>query len=509
MTAQTAASSQKFSYDEVPYASFAYAHTHPDHMAVVGSLFGMKPAALETARVLELGSAGGGNILPLALRYPGASFTGLDLSQEHIAAANAQKDALGLKNIRFVQQDILAFDLNKNKGAFDYIICHGVYSWVPPTVSERILDICRECLSENGLAMVSYNTLPGWNAVRSLREMMRFHSDRFTSPAEKTAEARKLLRFLAEAAPGGSPYKNMIEEELRMLGSMNDSYLYHDHLEAINRQFYLHEFAADAKQHGLDYVGDCSLTSMFVENLSPRAMEALAVLNDLILQEQYVDFVVNRRFRCSILCKQGAAINRAMRDMQIMDYWLTANMAPQDPAPDFSKPVTFALKGGGGSFTTQNQVAGVVYDEIVKSGIRPVAAKDVLVRAQARLSGVLPETIRAALVENGLRLALRGFLSLSMNSPAFTDAISDKPAVYPLARLQAAQPGCTSVTNALAGTIRVDAAGARAIPLFDGSRTLDEVAAALAPSMSGDGNKARQTVGSLVAQLASQALLAG
>lgn len=506
MPAQTAA---RYSYDEVPYASFAYAHTHPDHLAVVGTLFGMNPAALETARVLELGSAGGGNILPLALRYPKASFTGIDLSQEHIAAADAQKDALGLKNIRFMQQDILAFDLRKHKDAFDYIICHGVYSWVPEAVSAKILDICRECLSDNGLAMVSYNTLPGWNAVRSLREMMRFHSDRFASPAEKTSEARKLLRFLAEAAPEGGGYRNMIEDELRMLASMNDSYLYHDHLEGINRQFYLHEFVGEAKKHGLDYVGDCSLTSMFVENLSPKAMEALSALNDLVLQEQYADFVVNRRFRCSILCRQGATVNRAMRDTQIMDYCLTANMAPREGASDFTRPVAFALKGGGGSFTSQNEVTGVVYDEIVKSGLRPIAAKDAVARAQARLKGVSPETVRAALVEHGLRLALRGFLSLSMNSPAFTDEISDKPIAYPLARLQAAQPGCASVTNVLAGTVRIDAAGARAIPLFDGTRTLDDIAAALAGSMTGDAHKVRQTVGSLAAQLAGQALLIG
>jgi 2-polyprenyl-3-methyl-5-hydroxy-6-metoxy-1,4-benzoquinol methylase len=172
MPAKTAAqkTAPATSYDEVPYESYSYVQTHPAHMATIARLFGLNPPDFKKASVLELGCAGGGNLLPLALLYPEASFTGLDLSQEQIAEANEGKKALKLKNIDFKQQDITTFDLKAHAGKFDYIIVHGVFSWVPEPVRGKILELCQSCLSPDGLALISYNTLPGWNAVRSLRE---------------------------------------------------------------------------------------------------------------------------------------------------------------------------------------------------------------------------------------------------------------------------------------------------------------------------------------------------
>src|SRR6476619_1779852 len=89
------------SYDEVPYESFAVFETHPDHLAVMGRLFGLTPPAVETCRVLELGCAGGGNLIPLAQVLPGGRFVGVDLSGRQIAQAKANAEALGLANITF------------------------------------------------------------------------------------------------------------------------------------------------------------------------------------------------------------------------------------------------------------------------------------------------------------------------------------------------------------------------------------------------------------------------
>lgn len=469
----------KSAYDEVPYESFSYPQTHADHLAVVGSLFGMSPPDLKTARVLELGCAGGGNIIPLALRYPEGRFTGIDMSHAQIAAATAQKDSLGLKNLSFVQQDILDFDLGQHKRSFDYIICHGVYSWVPEIVSERILDLCRECLSDSGLAVVSYNTLPGWNAVRSLRDMMIFHSRRFASPSEKIVQSRILLNFLAENAHEGSGYKYLIEGEREMLGNLNDSYLYHDHLEGVNRQFYIHEFMESLQKHDLCYVGDSVLSSMYVGNLPSKAVEMLSAVDDIALQEQYMDFVTNRRFRTSIICKKGVTLRRDIKNTQIMDYYLTATMKPEEENPDFTKPVRFISNAGKGFFISHNEISGLTYNEIVRSGGRPIAAKDVVANVQKRLKLDRPDAIRAALVEHGLRLAFGGFLQLHVSSPAFVDAVSLKPVASPLARQQASSAGCRSITNIMGNVVPTDMVTCMVIPLLDGTRTLEKVVAHL------------------------------
>jgi hypothetical protein len=42
-------------YDEVLYPSGLYAQTHPDRLATMATLFGMRPEPVDRCRVLELG----------------------------------------------------------------------------------------------------------------------------------------------------------------------------------------------------------------------------------------------------------------------------------------------------------------------------------------------------------------------------------------------------------------------------------------------------------------------
>ncbi|OQX00120.1 MAG: hypothetical protein BWK73_49285 [Thiothrix lacustris] len=79
--------------------------------------------------------------------------------------------ALNLTNIRLDVGDILELQA-ADIGQFDYIIAHGVYSWVPMVVREKILQLARDCLTPNGLAYISYNLLPGWRMRGSLRDLL-------------------------------------------------------------------------------------------------------------------------------------------------------------------------------------------------------------------------------------------------------------------------------------------------------------------------------------------------
>ena len=67
-------------YDAVPYESKSFPQTHPDRLATLGRLFGMNPAPVTHSRVLELGCAGGGNLIPMAFHLPENDFLGIDLS---------------------------------------------------------------------------------------------------------------------------------------------------------------------------------------------------------------------------------------------------------------------------------------------------------------------------------------------------------------------------------------------------------------------------------------------
>lgn len=144
------------SYDQLPYDSQFFTSSHPDRMAVMAILHGMTPPDVGSCRVLELGCSNGGNLLGMAQSLPGAQFVGIDLSPLQIANGRAIVAGVGLSNVTLEEASIL--DVDDAFGTFDYIICHGVYSWVPEEVRRKIFAIFARNLAPNGVAYVSYNT---------------------------------------------------------------------------------------------------------------------------------------------------------------------------------------------------------------------------------------------------------------------------------------------------------------------------------------------------------------
>ena len=88
-------------YDQIPYTSMCNPRTHPDVLAVSAMLAGLNPPPIARCRVLEIGCASGGNLLPMAQTIPQGTFVGIDLSPRQIDSARAVATAAGLKNIRF------------------------------------------------------------------------------------------------------------------------------------------------------------------------------------------------------------------------------------------------------------------------------------------------------------------------------------------------------------------------------------------------------------------------
>ncbi len=269
------AQSVENAYDALPYMSMAFPQTHPDRLAVIARLFGMTTAPLARCRVLELGCASGGNLIPMALDLPEASFLGIDLSGRQIADGKATIAKAGLSNVELRQMDIM--DVDKSLGTFDYIIAHGVFSWVPTHVQEQMFRVCAQNLAPNGVAYVSYNTYPGWHMRGMIRDMMRYHVKSFPDATVRVQQARALLDFLAQSVPTeNNAYGIVLKAELEMLRKQNDSYLAHEHLEDVNSPVYFHEFAERALARGLQFLGEAEFSTMLASNLPQQVSETLA-----------------------------------------------------------------------------------------------------------------------------------------------------------------------------------------------------------------------------------------
>jgi len=155
------------SYDELPYDSLPLPETQPDFLAAVARLHGFDAPDPARARILELGCAQGGNLIPLAWRWPQSECVGVELSRVQAERGTQFIQQLGISNVRIQHGDLAA--LPGDLGTFDYIIAHGVFSWVPPSVQQALLDVCRRHLSPHGVAYISFNVTAGWVPLQPLR----------------------------------------------------------------------------------------------------------------------------------------------------------------------------------------------------------------------------------------------------------------------------------------------------------------------------------------------------
>ena len=297
----------KNSYDDLMYESGAFSQTAINNLEARARLMGLQPAPAANAKVLELGCSMGGNIITQALYYPDAEFTGIDLSGRQVAQGNAIIEKMGLENVRLEEKDILTVD--ESFGKFDYIIVHGIWSWVPDAVKDKIFSICRNNLTEHGIAYISYNVYPGWKRQEQLREIMYFAGrDVLEEPLEaRTRKGLDALKALAEILEndkglGGSGKLPAIQKIL----NQNTYYVAHEYMEIFNDPIYVNGFIEWANRHRLAYIGDTDLHASFVSWMAEHTRERILALagGDYIAKEFYSDILSDRQFRRSLLCRE-------------------------------------------------------------------------------------------------------------------------------------------------------------------------------------------------------------
>ncbi len=335
-------------YDEVRYPTFSHAQLHPDRLAVPAFLFGLTPAPAESCRYLELGCGDAGTVTALAVALPKSEFVGVDLASTAVRRGRDVCEQVGIANLMLVEADVA--DL-PDLGRFDYVVCHGVFSWVPEAARQGILRACRERLGPEGVAYLSYNANPSGLLREMTRQMLRFHLRRGErTPEEKLQEAHAFLGFLTTARNEGDPWRQLLESEIEHLGTRLPSSLVHDELAEVNTPFWLYEVLDMAAEHDLRFV--CEADDLGVQDaLWPEHVVKLlkALEDEPEAREQYLDFLVARRFRQTLLCHADRLLDRpppASR-VQGLDVAAAVEVVGSDE-PDLTPgvPVEFATAQG-------------------------------------------------------------------------------------------------------------------------------------------------------------------
>ena len=431
-------------YDALPYPGRAFAQSHPGRVAAQAVLRGIDPPRVESARVLELGCGDGGNLVPMAFGLPDATFIGIDINERALARE------LGLTNVEFRAGDLEAQDVAGEAEPFDYVIAHGVYSWVSPAARDNLLKTTGQLLQPNGVAYISYNAKPGGHLRQITRELMQFATRYESDPQRIVDRARTAVQAVAKAQQPDDVFAAFLDEYLTKVLERPDAGVFHDDLETHNDAVHLTEIASHAHHHGLAFLAEAELHESSLGNLPPEVEEALDAFEPRseLEQEQALDFLRLRMYRQTLFVHDH--VDPHLPDPRRID-GLTAYspMRPAEEGASLEDESLVVFEGKHGSRLRTDRPA--VKQALDRLGNHWPAGVDTteLVRTDD------PDAVRQALL--GAHAA--GLLQLTTHTPAI---VRDGATVSPIARAQIAR-GDEAVTNLKHEHIPVTADGRAAI----------------------------------------------
>ncbi len=452
-------------YAEIPYPGLAFPQTHPDRLALLATLHGLEPAPPAAARVLEVGCADGLNLVAMAGHSPGLTAVGFDRVDPALGREAAA--ALGLGNVRLERADLLDA---RDWGAFDYVVAHGLYAWVPDAARDALMALFSRCLAPHGVAFVSYNALPGARLRTMLREMALLHAGAEAGTSERVDSARELYDFLAPwAQDRPDAYGAVLASELARLRRLPKPVLAHDDLGSRYDPVWLRDVALHADRHGLRYLADAEPAELRADRQPPGVDEQLDALasGNRVVWEQYADLLAGRAFRQTLLCRGDAPVDEAIEPERLARLWFRATES-------------------AGIGTAPRGQAGAAPDggARVRNGSSGSAAVSRLALARPRsvAFGELRETLGdpdpGALAAELWRAFRAGEVELSAAPDRHVTAAGERPEASPVARWQAARgPELTSLSH---DPVRLDdPLGRFLIRLCDGTRDRPALADAL------------------------------
>ncbi len=475
-------------YDSLFYEGICFPETHPESLAVLGRLFGLPAAEPVDCRVLELGCATGANLIPMAVGLPGASLVGIDLSGPQVEAGSRLAARLGLDNLALHQGDILDVD-PESLGTFDYVIAHGVYSWVPPAVARRLLWLGRRLLAPHGIFYLSYNCLPGWRVRGMLRDILRDAGRNETEPHARLAAAEAALTRL-ETALGDLPGEaaRLQREEIRRVRAAPSSYLLFEYLAEHNRPVLFRDFAQDCAGEGLRYLCDTQLHTLFPASLGGGVEQALADLEDGLELEQWLDFAGNRGFRQSLLIRDDTWIEEGLSLEGFARLSLGADLrAPVRLRLGDSRPVDF-VRPGGESIAVCHPLTKALLGGLAARYPDCLPLPEVFPEARAEVirvgGGTQADAVDEALSEL-FGLFARGAVFARLHPRRIDPAPPARPRATDLARVLVAE-GQRRVPTRDHDNLDLDAVSARLIGYLDGSRDAESLSRCLASDPASD-----------------------
>ncbi|MSO64776.1 MAG: methyltransferase domain-containing protein [Alphaproteobacteria bacterium] len=456
-------------YDSFPCRTQARRRTDPNRLAALATLFGLEPRRVADTRVLELGCGTGDNIAAIAAALPDAECLGIELSANRIEFGRRRAEAAGLANLRLTVGDLRRLD--PAPGRFDYLIAHGVLSWILVAAHGEFFAACKRHLVPTGIACVSYNTFPGWHLRAIVRDLMLAAGGEEQDPRRRVERARAALDRLADALKDtDTSYGAFVQEQRTNVRQLADHHLAHDLLEADNEPLYFRDFVTRASQAGLRYVAEAALDWMVADNYPQPVTTVLRTEPDLIRREQLLDFLINRTFRESLLCHGDRSVAAAPLPHRMVGLHFAGSLRSElsilDPHQGGS---ALFLSAGGIRISIEGAVNQMAILHLIERYPEPLMMTDLIDAARRRLGRDIADTEIVDLTRTLYAAYSRGLIDLLSAPSRLVVEPGAKPHASDWARVQFRDDSV--VATLLFDNVNVDDDACRTLlPLLDGTR---------------------------------------
>ena len=258
-----------FAYDQVAYPSPMLDDVTPERLRASAILHGFHAPETSSASLLEIGCGDGINALAFAASAPQGKAVGFDLSQAAIEKGRALLARTGLSNAELHVGDILSYPREGEQ--FDFITCHGVFSWVPPAVRTAILELIAARLKPGGIAYMSYDCLPAAAAKATINRFLRGQLRPGGSLQQAVDDAVRAIAVLSK----NQRRESALREPLRLLSegleSFHPGYFYHDWLAEYYDPVDLPALLPVLAERGLALAGSANNYDLDVSDLDDAA----------------------------------------------------------------------------------------------------------------------------------------------------------------------------------------------------------------------------------------------
>lgn len=456
------------------YPRYAHDATHPARLRTIAHWLGVQAPPTRTARVLELGCAAGDNLLPMAARLPHARFVGIDLNAKAIALGQSMAADQGLDNIELSVCDLR--DFAHDDGPFDYIIAHGLYSWIPDDARDAMMALVARHLSPEGIAHISYNTLPGWRVWGVFREMLLERFGHLDDPVTQAEYSLDYMNWLLESQPGGDAWwASLVRSEHFRLNLGQVINVAHDQLSPVNDPVWTREFVAHAEQHDLVWMGLADLDDNFLARRPEATSQLVDGVVDRVERATMMDGVVGRTFSHAVLCHRGRLPHLPTQPLAGA-YWWAVLERPDELHLDDDEPVSFSSAENTASIEVQSPLFKHALDLLASTQPFTLPQLGAALRGRlgfARVSDADLSDIERALFE----WARMGLVRGDVEDPAPVLQPSNRPIVDPCVRYAAANQH--PVIGRRHNMVQVDEIDRLLLPLLDGEHDLYDVARVL------------------------------